>query len=257
MKKVQNVRQAHVGQKTKLQKFEYREVHRSQIKTAAYNPRTISEVARKALDRGIDDFGCVEPLVWNEKTGNLVGGHQRLIKLDKEEGYKERAKHNADYMVGVSVVSLTLQREKKLNVLLNAPGAQGFFDQEALFDLLSEFKESELGDMGMSRMDLELDFGTVPDFMQTPDAMTASDEATNEVERQLQSIKDRKRKAKADAKTAPNADADYYLMVVFPSRKKKLEFLDRVDQPYESIFFEYEEWQLMMNKDRQRNRIKD
>lgn len=36
----------------------------------------------------IDKFGVLEPLVWNETTGNLVGGHQRF-KILKDKGLKE------------------------------------------------------------------------------------------------------------------------------------------------------------------------
>ena len=147
--------------KTSTQKFEYKEINRSKINVAPYNPRNMTDHARKALNKGIDDFGVVEPLIWNKQTGNLVGGHQRLKKMDEEEKYPKVTK---DYIVGVSMVNLNLKREKKLNVLLNALGAQGFFDQESLFDLLKEFKEDDLGSMGLTKMNLELDFGMTPLF---------------------------------------------------------------------------------------------
>lgn len=34
----------------------------------------------------MDEFGFVEPLVWNRRTGNLVGGHQRLKILAARSG---------------------------------------------------------------------------------------------------------------------------------------------------------------------------
>lgn len=48
------------------------------INPAAYNPRRISDEALSGLKESIKKFGFVEPLVINTKTGNLVGGHQRL-----------------------------------------------------------------------------------------------------------------------------------------------------------------------------------
>lgn len=48
------------------------------------------------------EFDLVEPLVWNKRTGNLVGGHQRL-KILKEQGRTE---------VEVSVVDLSPIKEK-------------------------------------------------------------------------------------------------------------------------------------------------
>ena len=28
--------------------------------------------------RSIEKYGCVEPSIWNEKTGYVIGGHQRV-----------------------------------------------------------------------------------------------------------------------------------------------------------------------------------
>ncbi len=41
------------------------------------NPRIIDDDAKRRLTRIIDQFGFVEPLVVNRRTGRLVGGHQR------------------------------------------------------------------------------------------------------------------------------------------------------------------------------------
>jgi hypothetical protein len=229
--------------KTQLQKFEYREISRSQINAAPYNPRVITAHAKKALQRGMENFGCVEPLIWNDKTGNLVGGHQRLKIMDDKEGYSVKSPTKNDYIVGVSVVHLTLMREKKLNVLLNSPGAQGQYDQEGLFNLLEEFKEDDLGDMGLSKMDLELDFGFTPLFA---DATPEGQAATKDLEENIREIKDRKKKYKDKDSASPNADADYYLMCVFPSRKEKEKFLEKAQCPKNSIFFPYEEWEEIM-----------
>ena len=53
----------------------------SKINPAVYNPRKDlkpDDIEYKQLLRSIDEFGYVQPLVWNKQTGNLVGGHQRL-----------------------------------------------------------------------------------------------------------------------------------------------------------------------------------
>ena len=89
----------------------------------------------------------MEPLVWNETTGNLVGGHQRL-KILKARGDKK---------VKVSVVDLSPAKEKALNIALNK--VSGDWDKPLLKDLLQEldtgefdveltgFGESELEDL--------------------------------------------------------------------------------------------------------------
>jgi DNA modification methylase len=99
------------------------------INPAPYNPRvdlkpTDPRYAR--IVKSLDAFGLVEPLVWNTRTGNLVGGHQRLKVL--------RAR--GDRKVPVSVVDLPLEKEKALNLALNKAG--GDWDRDALASLLSE-----------------------------------------------------------------------------------------------------------------------
>ena len=52
----------------------------SAIKPAQYNPRKDlkpGDQAYEKLKRSMTEFGYVEPIVWNEETGNIVGGHQR------------------------------------------------------------------------------------------------------------------------------------------------------------------------------------
>jgi ParB-like chromosome segregation protein Spo0J len=61
------------------------------------------------LLKSIDEFDCVEPLVWNCRSGNLVGGHQRL-KILKARGDKH---------ILCSIVDLSPEKEKALNIALN------------------------------------------------------------------------------------------------------------------------------------------
>ncbi len=73
----------------------------------------------------------MEPLVWNKRSGNLVGGHQRL-KILKEMGFKE---------VEVSVVDLTDAKEKALNLALNK--ISGEWDYPLLKDILEEINTGD------------------------------------------------------------------------------------------------------------------
>ncbi len=101
----------------------------SKIKPAPYNPRVDlqpGDPKYESLKRGIEQFGCVEPLVWNARSGNLVGGHQRF-KILQEQGAKE---------VDVSVVDLPEEQEKALNIALNK--LDGEWDDAKLAALLDE-----------------------------------------------------------------------------------------------------------------------
>ena len=106
---------------TKFQKGEERYILRSQIKEAPYNPRIIGEGAEKRLRAFIKKHGLFGTIIWNERTGNIVSGHQRLKALDYNEKYPEAG----DYQLRVTVVALTDREEKQANVFLNNPDAQG------------------------------------------------------------------------------------------------------------------------------------
>ena len=52
----------------------------SMLKPAKYNPRKDlkpGDPAYEKIKRSLHDFGYVDPVIWNEVTGNIVGGHQR------------------------------------------------------------------------------------------------------------------------------------------------------------------------------------
>jgi len=108
-------------------------VQLDQLIPAPYNPRRElrpGDPEYEALRRSITEFGLVEPLIWNRRTGRLVGGHQRLRVL-RDLGVRE---------VEVSVVDLDEQRERILNIALNR--IQGEWDEDRLRGLLAELEEA-------------------------------------------------------------------------------------------------------------------
>lgn len=116
-----------------------------ELRPAAYNPRKVSAPAYRKLKAGLEAFGLVQPLVWNERTGRVVGGHLRLRALT-ELGHAE---------VPVAVVRLDDAGEKALNVLLNNLEAQGRYDPGKLADLLAELDGlPELPQTGFDRRTL-------------------------------------------------------------------------------------------------------
>lgn len=108
------------------------------LNPAKYNPRKDlkpGDSDYEKLKRSIEEFGYVEPIVWNERTGNVVGGHQRL-KILKELGRTE---------IEVTVVDLDEIKEKTLNLALNK--ISGDWDLPLLKDLLQEL---DTGDFDIS-----------------------------------------------------------------------------------------------------------
>lgn len=113
--------------------MEIRTLKATQLKPADYNPRRDlqpEDAEYKKLRRSIEEFGYVEPIIWNERTGNVVGGHQRL-KVLLEKGAEE---------IEAVVVDLDEKDEKILNVLLNK--VKGRWDIGKLADLLQELDEA-------------------------------------------------------------------------------------------------------------------
>lgn len=107
-----------------------REIEISKLNEAPYNPRIKLEPGMpewEKLKKSIEQFGNVEPIVWNERTGNVVGGHQRLAVL-KDMGYEA---------VPCSVVDLDDTDEKLLNIALNK--IKGRWDYDKLEDILKDF----------------------------------------------------------------------------------------------------------------------
>jgi hypothetical protein len=104
----------------------------SRLTPAPYNPRKpLTKSARANLRKSLETFGLVEPLIWNERTGHVVGGHARLAIL-REMGIED---------VPVSVVQLDDDRERALNIMLNNLEAQGRYDPELLRTILEPLKD--------------------------------------------------------------------------------------------------------------------
>ncbi len=140
---------------------------------APYNPREQLQPGDKdyeSLKKSIKKYGFVQPIVWNERTGNIVGGHQRYyIALDL--GYKS---------VSTKIVDLGESEEKQLNLGLNKIGGQ--WNEEKLSDLLNELKgfdgldmdltgfdTSEIDELTIAFNDIDIDLPDMPDLDEPED----------------------------------------------------------------------------------------
>ncbi|MDH6363112.1 DNA modification methylase [Enterococcus sp. PF1-24] len=101
---------------------------------AEYNPRKDlkpGDTEYEKLKRSIEQFGYVEPVIWNKTTGKVVGGHQRL-KVLIDMGISE---------VECVVVELDEDKEKALNVALNK--ISGDWDKDKLALLISDLQGAD------------------------------------------------------------------------------------------------------------------
>ena len=103
----------------------------SDLRLAPYNPRKDLKPGDREYEdikRSICEFGYVDPIIWNERTGNIVSGNQRLKvlrDLDVEE-------------TEVSVVDFPLEKEKLLNLALNK--ISGEWNKLKLKELIAELE---------------------------------------------------------------------------------------------------------------------
>ena len=110
------------------------------LKPSNYNTRTISEKDLKALVKNMNKYGTLEILVANQRTGNIISGHQRLkaaLLLGMEK-------------LPVIWIDVSKRDEKMINLAMNK--ISGEWDAPMLKDILEEIDNGE-GDMDMTGFD--------------------------------------------------------------------------------------------------------
>lgn len=113
------------------------------LKASIYNPRKWDQSAIDGLTESIKRFGLVDPILVNgskDRKNIVIGGHFRL-KVAKDLDFKE-----------VPVIYLDIPdeaKERELNLRLNKN--QGDWD----YELLAEFDESLLADVGFDSEELD------------------------------------------------------------------------------------------------------
>ncbi|WP_169008348.1 site-specific DNA-methyltransferase [Faecalispora jeddahensis] len=101
---------------------------------ADYNPRKDlkpGDPEYEKLKRSIEQFGYVEPVIWNKTTGRVVGGHQRL-KVLLDMGISE---------VECVVIEMDEEKEKALNIALNK--ISGDWDKDKLALLIADLQGAD------------------------------------------------------------------------------------------------------------------
>jgi hypothetical protein len=199
--------------------YEIIEMSRSQLKGAEYNPRQISDNEKKRLRAGLKKHKMVMPPTWNRRTGNLVGGHQRLSALDVLAG-------GAEYSLKVAVIDVTESEEKEINILLNNPQAMGDWDLPKLEDMLKD-SAIDLAGTGFDMADVFHLFGDNP--------MAKADEVQGMADN-LRKVRDQYRQNIKSA--TAKGGTDFYIVVVGRSYAERTEFLERFgmeDNRYQSM----------------------
>ncbi|AQS52520.1 Modification methylase DpnIIB [Jeotgalibaca dankookensis] len=125
--------------------MEMRQLSLKELTPAEYNPRKNlqpGDAEYEKLKRSLGTFGYVDPIIWNQRTERVVGGHQRL-KVLEDLGYET---------IDCVVVDLDEDKEKALNVALNK--ISGDWDKDKLVILISDLEATDF-DVSLTGFDPE------------------------------------------------------------------------------------------------------
>mgnify|MGYP000984404195 FL=1 len=203
--------------KSKYQNYDTETISRKQIKNAPYNPRIMDKESAKRLKRAIQTHGLVSALTWNKRTGNLVGGHQRLQQLDALE-------KSDDYELTVCVVDVDEREEAALNVELNNPSMQGDWDLDKLAQLSEDFSLNLTSDLGFTETDVDMMFDGDERFSNlydTPEATETKekiDDVHNARKESVEALKERN-------------SINFYAVIVFENEKDREDFFKSISVP--------------------------
>jgi len=210
----------------KLESFTAETVNRRDIQGADYNPRKISESAKKKLRKKMREWGAVQPIVVNRRTMTIVGGHQRIDAMDS-------ILRKDDYELTVAMIDVDEKQEAAINVFLNNPSAQGEWDTFALQDMKGIFPDMDFeADMGFDESDIRMMFGRQEEETKLAEEQAKAQEYTADHFRQAK--RETRENAKRDNGQGDSynlAESDYVVQIVFPNNHDKREFMRKIRKP--------------------------
>lgn len=138
------------------------------LKPASYNPRKITDKQLGMLKKSMAEFGDLSGIVVNVKTGNMVGGHQRVKNLDPSWPIVKQAHKDKTGTVALGYietpsgrwtyreVNWTEKKEAAANVAANQHG--GEFDMPKLKDIIINLDDGafDMELIGFNSHELEL-----------------------------------------------------------------------------------------------------
>lgn len=202
------------------------------------------------MKRNLKKIGLVYPLVWNESTGNLVSGHQRISLCDEING-------TDDYTLTMSVVQLSLKDEIQQNIFLNSTTYQGEFDLIKLKETMLEH-ELDYKDCGLDEYDLSVIninpkdikiFGNETKDETETKAEEAEAEEVLTPEEKKEAIKQLKKDIqKSYENTDQVKNVDAYVILSFSNIDNKEAFCRRFDIPIGETIFKGELFSNMVER---------
>lgn len=147
----------------------------SQLQANPENPRTITPDALAGLKKSLAKFGDLSGVVFNRRTGRLVGGHQRVKIFEDENPKIEMMSEDIGYFVyeghrfTYREVDWSEAKEAQANLSANNPDIQGTWELNLLpltLGLAKQeegFEELQLGSIESLTLDREPEKGLQED----------------------------------------------------------------------------------------------
>lgn len=205
-------------------------IKRSQIKFAPYNPRKKDAKVVEKLRKNFRKVGFLGGIVWNERTGNLVGGHKRTEALDLVHGYD--GTEATDYDIKVECIDVDEKTEKEQNIFLNSKNAQGEMDFEMLADIIGDI---DLESAAISDYDISIIESVVPNFN-----FGDNSDIVNDISKAEEKTAEQKAITKQNRKNMKSDTTDkrlpFYFTVTFNSYDEKAEFLESIGINGDDVF---------------------
>ena len=208
---------------TRLKQSETRNIRRSEINLNPVNPKRHTDEAVKLQKKNLQKVGFLGGIVWNERTGNLIDGHRRVMAMDLH--YKYDGTPETDYSLKVEVVSLDEKQEKQ-QLTYMAVG-----NTKADIDLIAQYApDIDLSSVGLGADEInaitsligtaDLDIPDIgADLFGAGDDDTKEEDGTEEKgkdkgggktkEEKTQHVKDIKRKVREQAEERAKDEAAY------------------------------------------------
>ena len=169
----------------------------SALTPAKYNPRKITPKQLDALGKSMKEFGDLSGIIKNIRTGNLVGGHQRLKHFDPAWPITKRDQTDKQGTVALGEIQTPFglwayrevdwpeKREKSANIAANKHG--GYFDIPLLKPILVEIDDGSL-DMDLTGFSQEELVSLLVDEEEWNAANKTADQVIDELSAKVRTI---------------------------------------------------------------------
>lgn len=141
------------------------------LKPDPRNPRKMSDEAAAGLAISLETFGPLD-IVFNDETGELVSGHQRVAQLKASGATEVIREGDAGYIAHpktgerfpVRFVRWDATKQRMANLVANNPHLQGDFTEEAIDQVRSLEDEAHFLELQLDKLIADGEGDHVPDF---------------------------------------------------------------------------------------------